>query len=784
MQRAAGFLFSVVLAVLCPLLLLLTALLLALADVCWAVFGRRRPPADRACAAPRSASIVIPNWNGRDLLEKYLPSVMAAAEEVPGSEIIVVDNGSTDGSADFVRERYPGVRLLALAENRGFGGGSNAGVEAARNDVVVLLNSDMRVETGFLGPLLDGFGDQRVFAVACQIFLSDPAKRREETGLTQGAWRGGALKVRHRIDPSITGLYPCFYGGGGSCAFDRRKFLELGGFDALLRPFYLEDTDLGYLAWKRGWQVLYQPNSVVFHEHRGTIGRHFTTSYIQSVYKKNFVLFTWKNIHSWRKLAAHLAAAIGDTWVSTVFGDSPERTNGLGLARAFLQLPGALRSRWIARSLAVISDDEAFRRPLGGYFRDRFQLSARHELTERPRVLFVSPYALCPPIHGGAVFMYSTVRQLAQWCDVHLVCMLDEAAQRHAHEALRGTCRTLEFAVRSTAVPRAFGSAVPHAIREFASDDFDWLIHRQIFTQQIDVIQLEYTSLAQYAGKYDHIGTALFEHDVYFQSIARSLRQGGAGLIARFEYLRALRYELRALAHIDRVQMCHGENRAYVASFAPKVAARLQPGLRAGIEADRYDFRPEGREPCTMLFIGSHRHVPNRQGLQWFVREVLPRVLEREPRAKLVVVGSEIPPHEFVHPSIELHGFAADVREPLARFAVFVCPVLSGSGVRVKLLEAFASGIPTVSTPLGAEGLARVNGELCCLARGPAEFADCILNLFANPSHGSAMARRARNEVEAHWDSVRITRCLAASYRELLSEKRGIRAAETAAISS
>ena len=84
--------------------------------------------------------------------------------------------------------------------------------------------------------------------------------------------------MRHRAEPEIRQLYPCFYGGGGSCAFDRRKFLELGGFDEILKPFYLEDTDLGYMAWKRGWKVLYQPASVVYHEHRGTIGKTFQRS--------------------------------------------------------------------------------------------------------------------------------------------------------------------------------------------------------------------------------------------------------------------------------------------------------------------------------------------------------------------------------------------------------------------------------------------------------------------------------------------------------------------------
>ena len=322
---------------------------------------------------PRSASVVIPNWNGKDLLEKYLPSVVEALAGNPDNEIVVVDNGSTDGSADFVRAAFPQVTLLALPRNLGFGGGSNAGIRAARNDIVVLLNSDMRVDPGFLAPLLEGFRDPQVFSVACQIFFADPNKVREETGLTQGWWQDGGLRVRHRIDPAIDDLFPCFYGGGGSCAFDRGKFLELGGFDPLLHPFYLEDTDLGYLAWKRGWKVLYQPRSTVYHQHRGTIGKVFGEERIQAVLKKNYVLFCWKNIHEWPRLASHFFFAWTGALLSVIFGDAPGRPNFYALWRAFLQLPQAVRSRWRARGLARVSDSEAFLRPLGGYFRDRFE---------------------------------------------------------------------------------------------------------------------------------------------------------------------------------------------------------------------------------------------------------------------------------------------------------------------------------------------------------------------------------------------------------------------------
>ena len=443
--------------------------------------------------------MVIPNWNGKELLAKYLPSVVEALAGNPENEIIVVDNGSTDGSAEFLRTAFPGVKLLALPVNLGFGGGSNAGFRAARNRIVVLLNSDMRVAPDFLAPLLEGFRDPLVFAVSCQIFFSDPARTREETGLTQGWWQDGGLRVRHRIDPEIDDLFPCFYGGGGSCAFDRGKFLELGGFDPLLAPFYLEDTDLGYMAWKRGWKVLYHPARVVYHEHRGTIGKRFNEGQIQAVLKKNYLLFCVEEYPRWRRLAGHFFFAWAGAVLSVLFGDEPLRPNPRALWDAFRQLGGAMRSRWRARGLARVNDREAFRRPLGGYFRDRF---AEMDLAPaRPSVLFVSPYPICPPVHGGGVFMYQALGEMVHAADVHVVELLDWPSQEKENRALREFCASAEWIVRPSGRPKGFGSLLPRAVREFANDDLDWLIHRQLYRKRIDVVQLEYTPMAQYRGR-------------------------------------------------------------------------------------------------------------------------------------------------------------------------------------------------------------------------------------------------------------------------------------------
>jgi GT2 family glycosyltransferase/glycosyltransferase involved in cell wall biosynthesis len=769
------FLRTLPLLVLVPFAVAIAAASLAIADLVWLV-ARRRPKANNTKPGTRAASLVIPNWNGRELLERFLPSWVTAIAGHPGSEIVVVDNGSDDGSAEWVRSHYPEVRVVALPENLGFGGGSNAGFRAAKNDIVVLLNSDMRVEADFLAPLLAGFTDEAVFAVSCQIFLGDRSKRREETGLTEGWWQDGMLRVGHREDGTVDGLFPCFYGGGGSCAFDRRKFLELGGFDELLAPFYLEDTDLGFMAWKRGWKVLYQPSSIVHHEHRGTIGKKFSADYIESVLQKNFVLFAWKNIHDWRLLGGSFfylhAGAIAGAWS----GNVPGRASARGILLAALQIPSAVGSRRRARALARVSDREVFLRSRPAIFHDRF--STMVPAPERPRVLFVSPYPICPPTHGGGVFMYYTLRELAKTCEVHAIVMLDYEHELGANQELRRFCRSVEFAVRRNDPDPHVASITPHAVHEFYTAEFEWLIQREILRHKIDVLQLEYTALGQYARRFGRVVCTLFEHDVYFQSIGRALPFLTSPIDrvkARFEYLRAIRFELGLLPLCDQIQVCTLENKRYLESFLPDLAPCLDAGMRAGVDTSRYAYPGGPRRPFTMLFLGSFRHTPNQVALDWFTREVLPLVLEKLPETRLLVAGSDPPPaHAFHNPrnAIDLLGFVDDIQPLFSTCAVFICPIRSGSGVRVKLLEAFASGIPVVSTTLGAEGLARKDGEFCVLADEPRAFAEGVIRVLGDAAFARDLAARARQEVETNWDMAVTTARLVEKYRSLIFAKR------------
>jgi len=284
--------------------------------------------------------------------------------------------------------------------------------------------------------------------------------------------------------------------------------------------------------------------------------------------------------------------------------------------------------------------------------------------------------------------------------------------------------------------------------------------------------------MGQYAGAYRNIPCVLFEHDISSQSLWRRIRSGQWDLDLLLEYFRMRLYEPRLLRRMTNVQVCSEANAVYLRGLVREPDSRIVSNVRASIDVGSYGFRREGREPGTILFLGSFRHLPNREGLRWFVSEVLPQILAERPHTILHIAGSDAPTSAAewkLHPSIRFLGTIENVKDALSRFSVFVCPVLSGSGVRVKLLEAFASGIPAVSTTVGAEGLSAHSGLLCEIADSPSDFARVTLGLLTDTERGNELAGNARRYVEQYRDSRQMTALLEASYRTEVERLRGSR---------
>jgi GT2 family glycosyltransferase len=226
-------------------------------------------------------------------------------------------------------------------------------------DMVVLLNNDMAVDAEFLGPLLQPFADPRMFAAASRIAMADPAKERFETGKTRGRFDSGLFYVWHdAITPQEGGqaALNVFWAGGGACAIDRRKFEMLGGFDSLYHPFYVEDTDLCYQAWRRGWRSVLAPGSRVVHKHRGTSGPRFGDVFVNNTTRRNHYLFVWKNVTDLGMLLEHIVSLPRIHYRAIFqYGAAFEYRAYL---RAFVRLPLAIRRRWAnARSYGFSDRD-------------------------------------------------------------------------------------------------------------------------------------------------------------------------------------------------------------------------------------------------------------------------------------------------------------------------------------------------------------------------------------------------------------------------------------------
>lgn len=295
-----------------------------------------------------TVSIVIPNWNGVYLMEKHLQKVI---DNAPGAQIVVSDDMSTDGSVEYLRENFPKVVVVERAKREGFAANVNAGVAKATGDIVILLNTDVEPEKGFLKPLLTHFDTPTVFAVGCL------EKSPEATGVVLrgrgfARWtKGFFVHSKGEVDGTTTAWV-----SGGSGAFRRSMWNELGGMDVLYNPFYWEDIDLSYRARKAGWDIVFEPASIVNHYHEeGKIKREFTPTDVKRIVYRNQFIFIWKNVSDIQILLAH------SIWtpirlLQTVM--SGEYLMVQGYMAALARLPSILNKRMVQSSMWKRNDSD------------------------------------------------------------------------------------------------------------------------------------------------------------------------------------------------------------------------------------------------------------------------------------------------------------------------------------------------------------------------------------------------------------------------------------------
>jgi glycosyltransferase involved in cell wall biosynthesis len=368
--------------------------------------------------------------------------------------------------------------------------------------------------------------------------------------------------------------------------------------------------------------------------------------------------------------------------------------------------------------------------------------------TARPRVLIASPYVPFPLSHGGAVRMYNLMRRAAKCVDQILVAFTETTDPPPAE--LLEICVQVVL-VRRTGSHLMGAGKLPDAVEEFDSPTFRAALRQAVSYWRPAVAQLEFTQMAQYAGDCAPARTILVEHDITFDLYTQLLALGEDWDLRRQLKLWK-KFETAAWRAVDHVVVMSERDRAAVSSGNAVV-------LPNGVDFERFQPSAEAPEPNRLLFIGSFAHLPNLLAVEFFLRDVWPRL---SGATLHIIAGARHEYHlsrsqnwlDLNRPGIEIEGFVSDVRPAYARAAVVIAPLRASAGTNIKILEAMALGKAIVSTRAGVNGLDLKPGRDFILADSAGEFACAVDELLAN--RGAAVhlgaAARHRVQIDYNWD--------------------------------
>jgi GT2 family glycosyltransferase/glycosyltransferase involved in cell wall biosynthesis len=698
--------------------------------------ARSRVPIVKDCArvqAPAQAgvTIVIPSRDGRELLREMLPPLV---QDAPEAEIIVVDNGSSDGTVEWLAREYPAIRVIQRDAPLSFARAVNLGIRAARTSRTLLLNNDMMVRPGFASALAAAF--ERVpdlFCATAQIVFP-PGVRREETG--KAVWRRETeMEFPVRCDDPLPreDLTWVLYGSGGCSLFDTEKLLALGGVAEIYDPAYVEDLDFGFEAWKRGWPSVYCGAAVVEHRHRSTTSRFYSERQIDFFVERNYLRFIANAVSD--------PALFRQLWLTGIRRLQLQAMAGRGAALdALRDIPKISQSP--AAACGVLTEPEILALTNGdvAVFRGEGRCDGI-------AVLIASPYLPYPLSHGGAVRMFNLMRGAAETAGLILVAFVDELAP--PADALLRICREIVL-VRRHGTHYRRDTPRPDMVDEFDSATFRACLKQAVHQWQPRIAQLEFTWMAQYVEACRPAKTILVEHDITFDLQRQLLEDphlsGAARLELQGQLAKWMAFETAAWRDVDCVVTMSARDSAAVTG-APVVEC-----LPNGVDCDR--FAPDGTEPEArrLLLVGSFAHVPNLLALEFFLNEIWPHL---GPGYTLhVIAGAR---HEYyldyfrnrvelplAQPNIELEGFVEDVRGAYRRASIVLAPLTASAGTNIKVLEAMAMGKAVVSTPAGVNGLDLAPGRDFVLAGSAEEFADAIAALLADAARRISFEQAAR----------------------------------------
>ncbi len=378
----------------------------------------------------------------------------------------------------------------------------------------------------------------------------------------------------------------------------------------------------------------------------------------------------------------------------------------------------------------------------------------------------VLPY---PPDGGPKIKTYNLIRFLAPRHRLTLVSFT-RGDQDQAVDHLRRYCHRVRTVPMRRSPARdllALGESLlsgkPWVIVRDRREAMHRLVAQLVCETDFDLVHADQLNMAQYAERVPGAARLLDAHNalwLLYRRLWKSLGPGPKRWLLRRDWRLVKRYEGLACRRFDGVIAVSQEDRAALREAllsvdgVPNGSAITVIPIAIDVQGIKFVERAPGAD--RILHLGTMFWPPNVEGMLWFLREVMPRVWEGRPDARLEIVGAR-PPRVLRawggrDARVRVHGYVEDPQPLLEGAAMMVVPLLAGGGMRVKILNALAQGIPVVSTSIGAEGIRVSPGEHLLIADEPPDFARAVLELLADARMGKRLAQKGRALAESHYD--------------------------------
>ena len=392
----------------------------------------------------------------------------------------------------------------------------------------------------------------------------------------------------------------------------------------------------------------------------------------------------------------------------------------------------------------------------------------------KPRLMIVSPVTPYPVFHGAGSCIFGYLRALRPDFDLLFAGFCPKRLLRQAEDGLRLICADVALMEEPERRHLDAFSSTPFYFSNLRDETMREMVRAMYRSGRPDMVQVEYLSMADYADgmRTTRLIRAHVQEWWHFYLGWKQSLSWGARVTKLLGSFDTILHNRRTLRSFDRVLVTSEEERTRALELVPGARVEALPFLLLDCE----QFTPDGdvaRAP-NVVFVGFLPHTPNEEGLGWLLDHVWPLVLREEPEARLTVVGAGASNALLgrMHDSgVEYRGFVEDLRALYAQSRVYVAPIFTGGGIRTKILEAMAAGVPVVCSRFAPLGIGIREGQHLLASDSPAEFAAHLLRLFRDDGLCRRLRRAARGLIERRYSLQSQGPHVAERYRHFLLER-------------